>query len=288
MESNKGRITLGKNKTLDIVKKKASKLKESAWFLMVNSNVAFKDDDSLEYTAFEEAFGRALDRLFKSKDAILSVVDVIGDKPRDYEKCRYVFQTELAPVTTYLHGHGILLLIHRSCLCLASRRLQNLILQYLKEEVGGTDLPVPKGVYCKYRLITDYNSKELNKAKMMEYIEKNKFSMENTEDMKMEKLKRQLDDDTELLSSDSSEDKSDAVEDNDPDEVEELQEPLEEDYPFEEGEGEYNTEDEVIEQDISLELPSVSKPLSSVSENIPKLDLKIPDYEQNIVGSCVV
>jgi hypothetical protein len=75
-----------------------------------------------------------------------------------------------------LHAHGIFLLIHHSNLLIRSKSLQNWILKELKSQLEGLDLPVPKNIYVHFDLIKneDWESKEWNKQRMKDYIEKNK------------------------------------------------------------------------------------------------------------------
>jgi hypothetical protein len=172
---NKSKVVIG-----DLQSKKPQgtriKSKQSAWFLTINSNVRFEDNDQ-SIIEFAKYFRTVIEDLFNNKDKLLSVLYVRNKSyPLEYDSASSEFQLEKSPHTQMLHVHGIFLFIHHSNLLIRSKSLQNWILKELKSQLEGLDLPVPKNIYVHFDLIKneDWESKEWNKQRMKDYIEKNK------------------------------------------------------------------------------------------------------------------
>ena len=205
MPVNSGKIVPSGNKGKPATKKRKVTFKQSPWFVTINTNTAFDEDDP-DYEYFEIAFVQALKRFWSSPQHVLSAMKVYGNNnlPLDYDTCRFTFEPEIAPATKYVHAHGIVVVIHHSCLHLVSKAMQNNLLPILLEEIqiaeeeNEVELPKPSGLYCNFVFIKEWTSEELFKAQMKEYISKNKkFDIEP--EAKMVRLQKEFDRDTNFI-----------------------------------------------------------------------------------------
>ena len=174
--ANKCKVVIGDLSNQTDVKKKRVKTKQSAWFLTINSNLYFEDDDS-SIIEVAKHFRDSIESLYSLKENLLQVITTRGkNNPLDYDSVKAEFQLEKSPDSKRLHAHGILLLIHRSLLQLSSNKMQRWIKNDMNKRLKELNLKLPKGIYVHFDYISadDWNSKEWNKEKMMQYIQKNK------------------------------------------------------------------------------------------------------------------
>src|SRR4051812_39200965 len=115
-KSNTTKTQIG-NLSSKQVNKKGESSHQSAWFLTINSNVRFEDNDP-NLQEFAQIFTSVLDDdIFADKETSLQLFKKYGAKSiLDYETLRWQGAVEKSPDTQTIHVHGIVLLIHRSSL----------------------------------------------------------------------------------------------------------------------------------------------------------------------------
>jgi len=299
-KSSNGKIVIGnlKSKT---AKKKGKTSHQSAWFVTINTNVRFDDNDCcLEEYAVK--FQQALYAVFDDKETALSIFKPYRSKvPVDFVSLRHKFQIEKSPQTQYLHAHGLLVVIHRSSLHIDTRKAQSAILHALKKQlVDEVDMPKPKNIYLHYDFLSDWTSKDWEKRRLEDYIEKNKkFDLnkpksisknnvrknsddisEDFEPVDIEHLQQEMDDEVEYLDNHScnqeSSSESASEDEKTSDDVEE------------ENDVNVSTDDNISPWRYTIDEPSV-KPSSKKrkqadhSSNIKQLQLRIPNISKFVV-----
>jgi hypothetical protein len=227
------------------VKKVKKPSRQSAWFLTINTNKRFEDDDpELQETGVLVA--EAMDSYFNNKDKLMKGI-VWRSKVHDFDDARSYFELERSPKTQCLHAHGILNIIHHSNIHLGSAKLQ----KQLCDEMNLKGLNT-KGCYVHFDFIRDWDSKAWNKERMHDYIGKNrKFDMkkpskksqkkeqeeeEKKKQAKISKMSAKIDEQTDLFE-----------DDEEPEEPEEESE--ESDDLEDESEDDSDTEEEEMEEE---------------------------------------
>ena len=171
-ENSRCKITIGDLSNTNNVKESRNKPKQSAWFLTVNSNMLFEDDDK-SIGEFAKHFRDTLETMCKNKEIMLNMITVRGKgNPLDFDQVITEFQLEKAPQSKRLHAHGIIVLIHKSNLHLSSRKMQSWLKADMKERLKGSSFKPPKNFYVHFDFISadDWGSKEYEKQKMMDFL----------------------------------------------------------------------------------------------------------------------
>jgi hypothetical protein len=144
---------------------------QSAWFLTINTNMRFDDNDpKLDETAL--ILTETLEEFFGEKQHLIKGIKFKNTHViQDYDEARYLFVPERSSKTLYLHAHGVLDVIHHSNIHLNSKVLQDLLTLAMRARGAAVE-----GCYVNFKYIPsdEWNSQAWNNRKMYEYITKNR------------------------------------------------------------------------------------------------------------------
>lgn len=183
-----------------IPKRGKKKLEQSAWFLTIVINKPWKSSEKALYDRYDTCFLETLNSFWKDEEKVKNVLQVNhGAKNKQYETLKAYFTSEQAPDTTYLHAHGVVLIIHRIWIRLIYARIQTELTKLLNQNLAANGLkPIPGKLYLHGKFVEEWKSREFEKQSLEDYINKHKtFGMANNAKGRL--IQIQMDDMTDLI-----------------------------------------------------------------------------------------
>jgi hypothetical protein len=143
-------------------------LSQSAWFLTIVVNKSWLPSEKETYEKYEQCLKDTLNQFWTDEHRVKEILTWgHGTKTKTYQKLNAYFTTEQAPDTTYLHAHGVVLILHYIWLRLIYRRTQiNLTLLYNKNLKDAGFEPIPGSLYFHADFIEDWKSRDFEKQSL--------------------------------------------------------------------------------------------------------------------------
>lgn len=187
------KITFSTN-NINPVSEVSEKTKQSAWTLIINTNICVRPSDPPEVAPhYAKAFGETIDKIFSNKNSVIDAALQFNSRVRkDIDWFDYDCGVEFAPDTGKLHAHMVLLVLHRSKILLCSKKLQRYIRDTLARD-HKIKIPGNKGgILVKFTLIPadKWESTEFTAKKIKDYLEKNSDLKKDEADALVEQMEK--------------------------------------------------------------------------------------------------